>query len=224
MAFTKQRFGIGEMILLINVLFFPCCNSNQSHITDSTLDSIVSEIDAAGRITESRSGGFVLEEFSIDNHLLCNILDTIVTNHAQYRDNTVLALELMKYDTLQSVDISSHDKAMFSKQYINYYNRRVIGYTVRSNDTIVVLSNIDYLPSVGDYFSSYLHPIGKKSQLDYVYFPSSLYRNQKSRANETSKGTTTDNWADAPYMYEPPVLSYHIINGEITSPPHSFRR
>ena len=199
MAFIKQNLGKRSNLLILFLVILCSCEGNKPPFTTVQLN-----------------------EFVISKEL-DNTLDLVIS-HLKDGYTSEIVLELMKSDTLLSIDISLQEKEYISK-YVYFNNRRVVGFSKKGKDTIIILSNINNLYDMGDSFCDYLQPIERKGIIHYLQIPLSLYEipnNNTKLLDDSSRNSF--NWADIPYMYEPPVFSFHIKNNKITYPPYCFRR
>lgn len=199
MAYIKQHLGEKSKFLILFFVILYSCECNKPQYTDVQLNEFIisEEID------------------SIFNFVISQLREGYTSE---------LVLELMKSDTLSSIDISLHDKEYISK-YICYNNRRVVGFTKKGKDSIIILSNINNLYDLGESFCNYIQPIELKGVIHYLQIPLSLYEipnNNKNFSEDTFNNS--NNWANIPYTYEPFVFSFHIKNNKITFPPYCFRR
>ena len=198
MAFTKQHLGKSNLLILFVVILCSCKgNSPQSTAVQ-------------------------LNEFIISEELDSTF--NFVISHLNEEYTSEIVLELMKSDTLSSIDISLQDREYISK-YVYYYNRRVVGFTKKGKDSIIILSNINNLYDLGETFCNYLRPTERKGVITYLKIPLSLYEIPVS--NEKLSDDifyNNGNWADIPYMYEPSVFSFQIKDKKIIFPPYWSRR
>ncbi len=199
MAYIKQYLGRKGKLLILIVFVLCSCGERKTSFGTMQLNEFVTSKD------------------------LDSTIDYVVS-HLREGYTSDLVLELMKSDTLLSIEISLQERKYISK-YIYYNNRRVVGFTRRDNDTIIILSNIDNLYDLGASFCNYLQPIECKGDVHYLQIPLSQYeirnRNKKDSADIF---TNRNNWADIPYMYEPSVFTFLIKNNRITYPPNLSRR
>jgi hypothetical protein len=199
MAFIKQNLGKRSNLLILFLGILCSCGGNKTPFTAAQLN-----------------------EFVVSKELDSTL--NFVISHLREGYTSDLVLELMKSDSLLSIDISLQDKKYISK-YVYYNNRRIVGFTMKGKDSVLILSNIDNLYDLGDSFSNYLQPIKRQGSFYYLQIPMSLYEIPNNNRN-LSDGTfyNSYNWADIPYMYEPFVFSFHIRDNKITYPPYCYRR
>lgn len=197
MVFTKQLNGNRISLYLILFILYSC-GENKSQT------------------------GVQLNEFIV-NEELDSTINYVISNLKEGYECD-LVIELMKSDSTLSIDISLQNRK-FINTYIYYYNRRVVGFTKKGKDSIIILSNINHLNDLGKTFCNYLQPIERKGDIHYLQNPLSLYDIKKANRRLLSDSLCNiGNWTDIPYMYEPFVFSFIIRDNKVTFPPYCFRR
>lgn len=199
-VFIKQNHGKGSVLIFFLVLLLISCNGNRNHATEVQLHEFV--VDRELDIALDSVVSYLKEDYSSD-----------------------LVLELMKSDSLLSIDVSLYDRNLISK-YIYYNNRRIVGFLEKNKDTVLILSNIDNLYDLGESFSKFLYPTKQKGTFRYLQIPLSQYEMEEDNApkKECASSGRTGNWGEIPYMYEPFVFSFKIKDARICYPPIYFRR
>lgn len=197
MVYTKKKIGIANLCIVYVFILFGCMENNSFHT------------------------GEQLDEYNISEEL-DSMVDYVISN-LEEKHTCDLVMELMKSDTLLSIDITLQNRSLINK-YIYYYNRRVVGFVKKEEDSIIILSNINSMHDLGNTFGRYLHPTRRKGKFRHLQIPLSLYDAQNTGGILDEEFDNDGNWGDIPYMYEPSVFSFVIRGDSIIFPTHIYRR
>ena len=159
----------------------------------------------------SKDNGFELEEFAIDNAGLHSVVDSVINMYSPVLQSTdekkILSLNLSHKDSVLLFIFSIRDEEELLNMYIFRDNKRIVGYTTIGKEDIILLSDIDDLPELGELFGSFIHPTGISKELSYMKYPNNLYI-----------GEGVNVWPKYELIYDPTYLIYPFINNTFLQP------
>lgn len=122
------------------------------------------------------NSGFILEEFVFDNHQLDSIVNSVAVlylnslskNNLSDDNGKVLILELSGCPNNLLFSFVCLEKYDAIYKYIFRENKRIVGYNKTTLTEVVLLSDIDDLTDLGEYFSDIMHPTGNIKEFQYL--------------------------------------------------------
>lgn len=159
----------------------------------------------------NKEDGFLLDEFVIDDNGLNSIVDSIIEMYQPILESEdqkqIMTLNLSHKDSVLLFIFSLRDENELLNRYIYRNNKRIVGYTKTGDEEIIVLSDIDYLPELGNLFGRFIHPIGKSKAFKYMKYPHNLYM-----------GDGQNVWPSFELIYDPTYIVYPYINKKYQHP------
>ena len=160
------------------------------------------------------NSGFILEEFVFDNHQLDSIVNSVAVlylnslskNNLSDDNGKVLILELSGRPNNLLFSFVCLEKYDAIYKYIFRENKRIVGYNKTALTEVVLLSDIDDLTDLGEYFSDIMHPTGNIKEFQYLKFPKDLY----------SKGSR--GWANFDLVFDPRFIVYRYDGKSFSAP------
>jgi len=141
------------------------------------------------------SGDIPLEEFSLRNKTLDSLARNVFTQLKIDTCQEVVVLDLMWVNHEKVYLLSFHRKSDLMEKYVNWQNRRIVGYTTIGEYLTIILSNVDNHVSFLDIFASDLDLRENTRKFTFMHVPKSRYR-------WDFEGQKLP-WQDKTSMYEP---------------------
>lgn len=142
------------------------------------------------------SGNIPLEEFSLRNKSLDSIAQNVFTQLNIDTCQEVVVLDLMWLNHEKVYLLSFQKKKDLMDNYVNWYNRRIVGYTVIGDYTTIILSNVNNHGDFLDIFASDLDLGENTREFTFMHVSKNRYRWISVEGQQLQ-------WQNKAYLYEP---------------------
>lgn len=139
------------------------------------------------------NSGFELQRFEASNHGLDSIINIISKGYcSKCKENQkkVIVLDFtVDKDSNPEFWFSFHEKDELRDFYIFHLNRRIIGYIVKNNVEIFLLSNIARKDIFEKCFWKFIYPTNENRKFYFLYFPSNQYKQSEEMTTPYGRKT-----------------------------------
>lgn len=142
------------------------------------------------------SGNIPLEEFSLRNKSLDSIAQNVFTQLNIDTCQEVVVLDLMWLNHEKVYLLSFQKKKDLMDNYVNWYNRRIVGYTVIGDYTTIILSNVNNHGDFLDIFAPDLDLGENTREFAFMHVSKNRYRWISVEGQQLQ-------WQNKAYLYEP---------------------
>ena len=151
---------------------------------------------------------YLLEYFEVTSTQLDSCLNLVLKKYfVKDTEQKILVLDFVhSYPGIRIV-FSSQDRCRLRNKYIEYTNKRIIGYTIKHNRDIILLTNIDSIDRLKDISEKMIKPTGSIKNFSFLSRPKEIYYD-----NETS------GWKNFESIYEPLLIEFQLKDGKIFGP------
>lgn len=142
------------------------------------------------------TGSIPLEEFSIRNKSLDSIARNVLTQLNIDTCQEAVVLDLMWVNNKKNYLFSFHKKSNLMENYVNWHNRRIVGYTTIGKYLTIILSNVDNHREFLDIFSQDLDIGENTREFSYIHTTRNRYRWFSAEGQQLP-------WQNKVHLYEP---------------------
>ena len=155
--------------------------------------------------------GYELEEFAFIDKTCDSIARDYVEHIANNKDFAdCLVMELNNIDGEYVYLLSHHSKDKVMSYFIQYLNKRIVGFVDYDGQIIILLTDMDEIIDFKNCFKSILKPLNHSKRFKYICHQTYLcYDKQNLKEN---------NWSHLELIYDPLFLVYKKKNGKWSSP------
>ena len=164
------------------------------------------------------STNFKLQNFEIINKEFDSIVNIVSKNYCSNcneNEKKVIVVDFtLDNNSIPEFWFSFHEKNELRDFYIFHLNRRIIGYVVKNNVDIILLSNVNRKDIFESYFCKFIRPTEITKKINYLYFPNNQYK--QSELIKTSDGQKTiSRWPDHYGIHDYIYIHFKFINNKI---------
>lgn len=156
----------------------------------------------------SPNKSYFLDYFEVTSIQLDSCLNLALKKYfVKDTEEKILVVDLVHSHSDIKIVFSSQDRCRLRNKYIEYTNKRIIGYTIKHNREIILLTNIDSIDRLKDISENMIRPTGSIKNFSFLSRPKEIYYD-----NETS------GWKNFESIYEPLLIEFKLKDGKIIGP------
>lgn len=161
---------------------------------------------------------FRLQEFVISNYGLDSIVNLFTHDYNSVNNNmdngNVIVIDFQYHDSIPQVWISIHEKNELRDKYIFQQNKRIIGYLIKNERTIVLLSGVNLKSDFEFIFGSFIYPKSNTKRFDYIFYPDNQYESDSVVVRlESGDVIKKSRWPVVYSMYNPHYVQFKYVDG-----------